>query len=114
MHSGFPTLRNTFHTNFIARYEGLATVSAGARQEIQRVLRIWDEARRMTRERLGLGLGLGPGHGGKGKGAEDEDEDEGFLFGGFSIADAFYWPVLWICLRFLGWCLFLYWELLLH
>ena len=53
----------------------------------------------MTRERLGLGLGLGPGHECKAKGVEDQDEDEGFLFGGFSIADAFYWPVLWVCLR---------------
>ncbi|KAL2860746.1 glutathione S-transferase [Aspergillus lucknowensis] len=82
MHSGFPTLRNTFHTNFIARYEGpiAASRSEGAKREIKRLLRIWDDARRVTVERLGL---------------VGESEDEGFLFGGFSIADAFYWPVLW-------------------
>lgn len=91
MHSGFPALRNTFHTNFVARYEGLipASRSAGAKQEIKRVLRIWDDARRVTVERLGAGV-IG----------EDSSagEDEGFLFGGFSIADAFYWPVLWVCI----------------
>jgi len=24
------------------------------------------------------------------------EKDEGFLFGGFGIVDAFYWPVLWV------------------
>lgn len=94
MHSGFPTLRNTFHTNFVARYEGLipGSGSAGAKKEIKRVLRIWDDARRVTVERLGAGIvGEHPSAG----------EDEGFLFGGFSIADAFYWPVLWVCIPFI-------------
>ncbi|CBF89559.1 uncharacterized protein ANIA_00401 [Aspergillus nidulans FGSC A4] len=49
MHSGFMTLRSTFHTNFIAKYT----------------------------ERVA------------------QDQDEGFLFGKFSIADAWFWPVLW-------------------
>ncbi|KAL3476729.1 hypothetical protein BJX99DRAFT_258063 [Aspergillus californicus] len=81
MHSGFATIRNTFHTNFVARYTlaGAVPVPAGAKKEISRLLVIWDSARRATRERLG----------------ENKDEDEGFLFGGFSIADAFFWPVLW-------------------
>ncbi|OJI96447.1 hypothetical protein ASPVEDRAFT_35846 [Aspergillus versicolor CBS 583.65] len=77
MHSGFPVLRNTFHTNFIARYEGpiAASGSVGAKKEIKRVLTIWDNARAAA--------------------SSSAVDDEGFLFGGFSIADAFYWPVLW-------------------
>ncbi|KAL4869191.1 hypothetical protein BDV12DRAFT_168440 [Aspergillus spectabilis] len=77
MHSGFPVLRGTFHTNFVAKYTGNIPFSEAARREVQRVLRTWDLARKAARERLG------------------EKGDEGFLFGGFSIADAFFWPVLW-------------------
>ncbi|KAL4959048.1 glutathione S-transferase [Aspergillus stella-maris] len=79
MHSGFATLRNTYHTNFVARYTGNIPVSEAARREIRRVLSIWDNARKVTVERLG----------------QDGDEDEGFLFGRFSIADAWFWPLLW-------------------
>lgn len=83
MHSGFPVLRNTFHTNFIARYEGpiAASGSAGAKKEIKRVLTIWDNARAAAASSSAV-------------------DDEGFLFGAFSIADAFYWPVLWVYLQF--------------
>ncbi|KAL2815858.1 hypothetical protein BDW59DRAFT_153587 [Aspergillus cavernicola] len=84
MHSGFGTLRNTFHTNFVARYTGEIPVTADARKEIRRVLAIWDSSRRVTRERL-----LEIDH------DDHDDVDEGFLFGRFSIADAFFWPVLW-------------------
>lgn len=42
------------------------------------MLALWDTARKGTKERLAA---LG-------------EVDEGFLFGGFSIADAFFWPVL--------------------
>ena len=42
------------------------------------MLSLWDTARKGTKERLAA---LG-------------EADEGFLFGGFSIADAFFWPVL--------------------
>jgi len=80
MHSGFPALRGTFSTNFIARYTGNIPVPAEARKEVQRMLALWGEARKATKERL---LELG-------------ETDEGFLFGGFSIADAFFWPVLWV------------------
>lgn len=45
-----------------------------------RILAIWDEARKITKKRPAV---LG-------------EADEGFLFGGFSIADAFFWPVLWV------------------
>lgn len=82
MHSGFSAVRNTFGTNFIARYTGNVPVSDAARKEIERLLTIWDESRKATKQRL---AGLG-------------EEDEGFLFGKFSIADAFFWPVLWVCL----------------
>lgn len=80
MHSGFAALRGTFHTNFIARYTGNIPVSAEAKKDVQRILNIWSEARKATKDRLAV---LG-------------EADEGFLFGGFSIADAFFWPVLWV------------------
>lgn len=82
MHSGFSTVRNTFHTNFLARYTGNVPVTDAARKEIERILAIWDEARKAAKERLAA---LG-------------EVDKGFLFGGFSIADAFFWPVLWVWL----------------
>ncbi|KAE8312472.1 hypothetical protein BDV41DRAFT_588955 [Aspergillus transmontanensis] len=79
MHSGFSTLRNNYGTNFIARYTGNIPVSEQAKKEVERLLVIWDNARRTTTARL----------------AELNEKDEGFLFGSFSIADAFFWPVLW-------------------
>ncbi|KAF7590970.1 hypothetical protein BBP40_002164 [Aspergillus hancockii] len=79
MHSGFMTLRNTYGTNFLGKYTGNIPVSEQARKEINRLLVIWDNARRTTKARL----------------AELNEKDEGFLFGKFSIADAFFWPVLW-------------------
>lgn len=81
MHSGFSVLRNTFGTNFVARYTGNIPVSEEAKKEISRALSIWDDARKATKVRL----------------AALNEKDEGFLFGGFSIADAFFWPVLWVC-----------------
>jgi glutathione S-transferase len=81
MHSGFSVLRNTFGTNFIARYTGNIPVSEEAKKEISRALSIWNDARKATKVRL----------------AALDEKDEGFLFGGFSIADAFFWPVLWVC-----------------
>ncbi|CRG87677.1 hypothetical protein PISL3812_04697 [Talaromyces islandicus] len=79
MHSGFTTIRNTYHTNFTAQYTGNIPLPDHARKEITRILTIWDNARKVTKARL----------------AELGEKDEGFLFGGFSIADAFFWPVLW-------------------
>lgn len=79
MHSGFPTLRGTFSTNFLARYTGDIPITDAARNEIEKMLKLWDTARKGTKERLAA---LG-------------EADEGFLFGGFSVADAFFWPVLW-------------------
>lgn len=78
MHSGFSAIRNSFSTNFLAHYTGNVPISEEAHKEIQKMLRLWDTARKGTKERLAA---LG-------------EADEGFLFGGFSIADAFFWPVL--------------------
>jgi glutathione S-transferase len=86
MHSGFPVLRNNFSTNFLGKYTGNIPIPDGTDAEIARMLRIWDLARKATAERLAV---LG-------------EVDEGFLFGGFSIADAFFWPVLWVCFAFLN------------
>ncbi|KAH8704152.1 putative glutathione S transferase [Talaromyces proteolyticus] len=79
MHSGFSAVRGTFGTNFLARYTGNIPIPDNAKREVERILAIWDEARKQTKERLAA---LG-------------QVDDGFLFGGFSIADAFFWPVLW-------------------
>lgn len=80
MHSGFSTVRGTFSTNFLARYTGNVPITDDAWKEIERLLAIWDESRKATKQRL---ASLG-------------ENDEGFLFGTFSVADAFFWPVLWV------------------
>lgn len=69
-----------YHTNFIARYTGNIPIPEEAVKEIKRMLSLWDESRKATKKRLAA---LG-------------ESDEGFLFGGFSIADAFFWPILWV------------------
>ncbi|KAH8668976.1 hypothetical protein BX600DRAFT_461059 [Xylariales sp. PMI_506] len=79
MHSGFAALRNGYTTNFLARYEGPVPVSEAAAADLRKLAALWSRSRAQTRERL----------------AELGEEDEGFLFGGFSIADAFFWPPLW-------------------
>ncbi|OJD15076.1 hypothetical protein AJ78_04647 [Emergomyces pasteurianus Ep9510] len=79
MHSGFTAIRSTYSSNFVGRYTGSIPVSEEAKQEIERILVIWADARRKTTERLKI---LG-------------ETDNGFLFGKFGIADSFYWPVLW-------------------
>ncbi|KAH7384728.1 glutamine amidotransferase subunit pdxT [Cadophora sp. MPI-SDFR-AT-0126] len=79
MHSGFGEIRNTYHTNFVAKYEGKIPVTYQGEKEIRRLLALWDQARKSTVARLDA---LG-------------EKDEGFLFGKFSIADSFFWPVLW-------------------
>ncbi|GES66219.1 pyridoxine [Aspergillus terreus] len=79
MHSGFQTIRSTYHSNFIARYTGNIPITEQGRKEIERLLTLWNESRKFTKARL----------------AQLGEKDEGFLFGNFSIADAFFWPVLW-------------------
>ncbi|KAI0007098.1 hypothetical protein F4779DRAFT_619980 [Xylariaceae sp. FL0662B] len=79
MHAGFGEIRNTYHSNFLGRYTGEIPVSEGAAREIRQLVELWSMARARTRARL----------------AELGEEDEGFLFGAFSVADAFFWPVVW-------------------
>ncbi|KAI2469631.1 hypothetical protein F4781DRAFT_211081 [Annulohypoxylon bovei var. microspora] len=79
MHSGFNVMRNTYHTNFLGRYTGKIPISEAAAKEIRAMVQLWSKARAATKKILQQ---LG-------------EEDEGFLFGAFSIADAFFWPVLW-------------------
>jgi glutathione S-transferase len=68
MHAGFPHLRHSMTTNLTARLPGLGW-NLKVQDEIDRIVAIWDDARR----RFGAG---GP-----------------FLFGAFSIADAYFAPV---------------------
>lgn len=84
MHSGFTEMRNTYGCNFLGHYSGPIPINEQARREIERMLTIWGDARRVIAQRLQK---LGK-----------EDEDEGFLFGRFGIADAFFWVVLWVSL----------------
>jgi glutathione S-transferase len=69
MHSGFQALRSEFSMDFHARIEGRVP-SDKARADIRRVVQIWGEARR------------------------DFGADGPFLFGGFTVADAMYAPVV--------------------
>ncbi|OTB09306.1 hypothetical protein M426DRAFT_315879 [Hypoxylon sp. CI-4A] len=79
MHSGFNEIRNTYDSNFLGMYTGKIPISDSAAKEIRRMVELWSKVRADTKKRLEE---LGEG-------------DEGFLFGAFSIADAFFWPVLW-------------------
>ena len=65
----------------MAQYTGNIPLTDKAKQEAERVLIIWDQARTKTAERM----------------KELGEEDEGYLFGKFGIADSFFWPVLWVC-----------------
>lgn len=69
MHSGFVALRSECPMNVCRRLDAPLPLSAAARADVERVAAIWREAR----TRFGAG---GP-----------------FLYGTFSIADAFYAPV---------------------
>lgn len=73
MHSGFTSLRTFLPMDFIARFGPPGKLLAAVRADIERVLDIWNECRRL--------------HG----------EEGPFLFGAFSIADAMFAPV---CSRF--------------
>jgi hypothetical protein len=81
MHAGFLHVRNCFPTNFVGSYTGNIPVTAPAGKEIERILAIWDHSRKVTSEIL----------------RDIGEKDDGFLFGHFGIADAFFWPVLWVC-----------------
>ncbi|KAI0844481.1 hypothetical protein F5Y00DRAFT_248689 [Daldinia vernicosa] len=79
MHSGFNEIRNTYATNFLGKYAGDIPISESVAKEIKGMVELWSKARADTKKRL----------------QELGEEDQGFLYGGFSIADAFFWPVLW-------------------
>lgn len=70
MHSGFAALRQNLPMNIRARKPGQGLDAPGVKADIQRIQALWSECR----QRFGQG---GP-----------------FLFGAFSIADAFYAPVV--------------------
>jgi glutathione S-transferase len=78
MHSEFFVLRNTYDSNFVAKYSGIVPITEEGRKEVERMLQLWGEARTKTVKRL----------------KELGERDEAFLFGGFGIADAFFWPGL--------------------
>lgn len=80
MHSGFNEIRNTYHTNFVGKYIGDVPMTNQGEKEIKRMLSLWSMIRASTIDRL----------------KELDQADDGFLFGKFSIADAFFWPVLWV------------------
>jgi glutathione S-transferase len=70
MHGGFPAVRATLPMNFRARAPRTPSLSEDARAQIRRIEEIWTSCR----QRFGA---MGP-----------------FLFGGFTIADAMYAPVV--------------------
>lgn len=80
MHSGFSALRTDFVANFVGKYEGKVPISDNVKNDVQRILTLLGESRKFTRQRL----------------QELGEKDGGFLFGEFGIADAFFWPVLWV------------------
>ncbi|KAI1145315.1 hypothetical protein F4825DRAFT_444190 [Nemania diffusa] len=88
MHSGFAALRNAYPSNFVGRFEGTGIpFDEPVQRDVRKIFALWGDVRAATKKRLAL---LG-------------EEDEGFLCGGFSIADAFFWPVLWV-----SWCFILF------
>ena len=76
MHAGFSELRNLYGTNYIAKFTGNVPRTKQAEREIERMLVLWGECRCATVQILG-----------------EEGGDDGWLFGGFGIADAYFWPV---------------------
>ncbi|KAI0431592.1 putative glutathione S transferase [Xylaria sp. FL1042] len=80
MHSGFAALRDAYPCNFVARFTGPGVPFTEAiAADVCKLFELWDRLRVATKKRL----------------AQLGETDAGFLCGGFSIADAFFWPVLW-------------------
>ncbi|MFI4999824.1 MAG: glutathione S-transferase family protein [Reyranellales bacterium] len=73
MHAGFADLRNSMPMNIRASYPGKGMTPA-VRADIERITGLWRDCRKRF-------AGAAP-------------KDEGFLFGGFSAADAMYAPVV--------------------
>lgn len=86
MHSGFAALRDAYPCNFVAHFSGPGVpFNEVIAKDVSKLLALWSRLRAAAKKRLAV---LG-------------EEDEGFLCGSFSIADAFFWPVLWVsCLTF--------------
>ncbi|KAI1302532.1 putative glutathione S transferase [Xylaria venustula] len=80
MHSGFTALRAAYPSNFVAKFSGPGIErSQEVAWDVQQLFKLWEETRQAAKKRL----------------AKIGEADHGFLCGGFSIADAFFWPVLW-------------------
>ncbi|KAI0449492.1 putative glutathione S transferase [Xylaria acuta] len=80
MHSSFTALRDAYPCNFVGRFEGPGIPFTDAvAKDVGKLLALWGSTRAAAKKRL----------------AQIGQTDEGFLCGGFSIADAFFWPVLW-------------------
>ncbi|CZT43743.1 uncharacterized protein RSE6_03822 [Rhynchosporium secalis] len=79
MQSGYSEIRNRYNTNFVASYNGIVPATFQSKNEIDRLLAVWNQSRIVTMERSKV---LG-------------EKDEGFLFGEFGIACAFFWHILW-------------------
>ncbi|KAI1422393.1 putative glutathione S transferase [Xylaria sp. FL1777] len=80
MHSGFAALRDAYPSNFVARFTGSGIPFGEAvAADVRMLFELWNRLRVAAKKRL----------------AQLEEIDRGFLCGGFSIADAFFWPVLW-------------------
>ncbi|KAI1747490.1 putative glutathione S transferase [Xylaria castorea] len=80
MHSSFAALRDAYSCNFVARFEGPGIPFTEAiEKDVSKLLTLWSSTRTAAKKRL----------------AQLGQTDDGFLCGGFSIADAFFWPVLW-------------------
>ncbi|KAI3336253.1 putative glutathione S transferase [Ustulina deusta] len=80
MHSGFAALRNAYPCNFVARFAGPGIPFDDAvAGDVRKLFELWHRVRVASKKRL----------------AQLGETDRGFLCGGFSIADAFFWPVLW-------------------
>ncbi|KAI0505460.1 putative glutathione S transferase [Xylaria bambusicola] len=80
MHSGFAALRDAYPSNFVSRFTGPGIPFPEAvAKDVAKLLALWHRVRVASSKRL----------------RELGETDQGFLCGGFSIADAFFWPVLW-------------------
>jgi glutathione S-transferase len=81
MHSGFAALRDAYPSNFVARFTGPGIpFDKATAKDTRKLVELWSDLRAAAKRRLKL----------------LKEADEGFLCGGFSIADAFFWPVLWV------------------
>ncbi|KAI8944467.1 putative glutathione S transferase [Xylaria longipes] len=80
MHSSFAALRDAYPSNFVGHFSGPGIpFTEAVANDVAKLLELWNRTRAAAKKRL----------------AQIGQTDEDFLCGGFSIADAFFWPVLW-------------------